>query len=984
LVFVDRLRVSREYFNSAMGIVPNRNAGRPRSSDKDDEEGQTACTCKYRDPFSLPRKGSKEARADSAAGRSWNCGEDCINRLLKIECTDATCGLAHTDQTNSCGNRLFTRGSYYPGVRPFKTEFKGWGLYCPDSNIPAGAFIHEYVGEVIDQIECQRRMDAEHEKCRYENEMEMKRREEIRKKEEKIRNAELKAKWKAEEAIAKSNPNGYHPRTTTKSSEIIPRQNSARIKKKEVEKEKTKVAEKAAAAAAAAAAKKSKKKGKGGKSSRKHSASAESSSDTSDSDDSDDDDNSFIEGSGPRAANFYFLVLCSDIIIDAGVQGGHARFTNHSCNPNCHIEKWMVNGQARIGIFANQDIPKGKELTIDYQYDRKGHKQACYCGEANCAGFIGGKKAVTAESLSAAAAAAAKKAGKKVKDPIRLHLDDYDEVCCMCGDGGDLMMCDAKVCGKFCTRGYHAACILYEDESDIPKRWICPYHQCDACGSHTPRYFCATCNESACERCWKKSRLDEPEEGEPRVEKEGAGSANAWAIFHQTRMRRDLPNYHRNVWTCCSTCQVDPMCLRETERAELYSELAAAMVIAILERRADPTQVGFGGDESPDRLVELMDSGEFTPTYQHYYWQCINPNSMGKWTDGYISPAKRGLVIEPEKETDEEWLERTYAEAQQARGDDSSEEDEEDHEEEKKEWEAKPDAAPASASATAVPVVAAEVVVASNEPVPMELDNDDDDDVPAPSAHRRGRPDNRGTATDVTPAVRKRGRETASASSAAVAAAAKPVQVASSHPIKQQRNQCREDEHKSQFRPNSIAAAAAAAAAVFVTRSSRSARDSTSTAAVVPVSASVVSAAVSSANKRKRSALVSSPVELVETESSSDSGDSDEVDTTDAVLSKRSKLNHSTSARPVRAAANRLSLSLTHVSEKKQIQIAQQLSLAAAAVASIDMDSIRAQEVESPPIKTEKSWRVKVADTFGNLARTFRGSNKPNMNTNKR
>lgn len=32
---------------------------------------------------------------------------------------------------------------------------------------------------------------------------------------------------------------------------------------------------------------------------------------------------------------------------------------NHSCQPNCETQKWTVNGDTRVGLFALQDIPKG-------------------------------------------------------------------------------------------------------------------------------------------------------------------------------------------------------------------------------------------------------------------------------------------------------------------------------------------------------------------------------------------------------------------------------------------------------------------------------------------------------------------------------------------------------------------------------------------------------------------------------------------------
>ena len=45
-----------------------------------------------------------------------------------------------------------------------------------------------------------------------------------------------------------------------------------------------------------------------------------------------------------------------------------------------------------MGIFANRFIRKDEELTFNYNVDRYGHDaQPCYCGEAKCVGFIGGK-----------------------------------------------------------------------------------------------------------------------------------------------------------------------------------------------------------------------------------------------------------------------------------------------------------------------------------------------------------------------------------------------------------------------------------------------------------------------------------------------------------------------------------------------------------------------------------------------------------------
>lgn len=90
--------------------------------------------------------------------------------------------------------------------------------------------------------------------------------------------------------------------------------------------------------------------------------------------------------------HFYFMSLTKSEFIDATKKGNLGRFCNHSCNPNCYVDKWVVGGKLRMGIFANRTIKSGEELVFDYNVDRYGAEpQPCYCGEYNCNGFIGGK-----------------------------------------------------------------------------------------------------------------------------------------------------------------------------------------------------------------------------------------------------------------------------------------------------------------------------------------------------------------------------------------------------------------------------------------------------------------------------------------------------------------------------------------------------------------------------------------------------------------
>ena len=97
--------------------------------------------------------------------------------------------------------------------------------------------------------------------------------------------------------------------------------------------------------------------------------------------------------------NYYFLTIEKDRIIDAGPKGNHARFINHSCQPNCETQKWTVSGDTRVGLFANQDIPAMAELTFNYNLVAFcAEKKMCQCGARNCSGYIGVKSKVSSDS----------------------------------------------------------------------------------------------------------------------------------------------------------------------------------------------------------------------------------------------------------------------------------------------------------------------------------------------------------------------------------------------------------------------------------------------------------------------------------------------------------------------------------------------------------------------------------------------------------
>ncbi|XP_073843875.1 histone-lysine N-methyltransferase ash1 [Musca autumnalis] len=89
----------------------------------------------------------------------------------------------------------------------------------------------------------------------------------------------------------------------------------------------------------------------------------------------------------------YCLHLDGGLVIDGHRMGSDCRFVNHSCEPNCEIQKWSVNGLSRMALFAKRPIQEGEELTYDYNFSlfNPSEGQPCRCNTPNCRGVIGGK-----------------------------------------------------------------------------------------------------------------------------------------------------------------------------------------------------------------------------------------------------------------------------------------------------------------------------------------------------------------------------------------------------------------------------------------------------------------------------------------------------------------------------------------------------------------------------------------------------------------
>lgn len=91
-----------------------------------------------------------------------------------------------------------------------------------------------------------------------------------------------------------------------------------------------------------------------------------------------------------RQRRLYILGLGDGVYLDARQRGGVARYINHSCEPNCVVQRWKVKGVLRAAVVASRDLPTGTELTFDYQWERHQGRAItkCHCGTPSCRGTL--------------------------------------------------------------------------------------------------------------------------------------------------------------------------------------------------------------------------------------------------------------------------------------------------------------------------------------------------------------------------------------------------------------------------------------------------------------------------------------------------------------------------------------------------------------------------------------------------------------------
>ncbi|XP_063164098.1 inactive histone-lysine N-methyltransferase 2E isoform X2 [Candoia aspera] len=80
-------------------------------------------------------------------------------------------------------------------------------------------------------------------------------------------------------------------------------------------------------------------------------------------------------------SKFHGLEMC----VDARTFGNEARFIRRSCTPNAEVRHAIEDGTIHLYIYSTQDIPKGTEITIafDFDYGNCKYKVDCACLKEN-------------------------------------------------------------------------------------------------------------------------------------------------------------------------------------------------------------------------------------------------------------------------------------------------------------------------------------------------------------------------------------------------------------------------------------------------------------------------------------------------------------------------------------------------------------------------------------------------------------------------
>jgi hypothetical protein len=150
-----QLEVGGERVRVTMSVVSDDAAAKgeatPAAATKPSKKAAVAAAKPPSSSRSSSGGGSSSRRASSASTERTGCGEGCLNRKLMMFCDPRVCPSGKT-----CSNLPWNNVAS-PSLVPFDTRDRGWGVKAGE-RLHQGQFLIEYVGELIDDKEVERRL----------------------------------------------------------------------------------------------------------------------------------------------------------------------------------------------------------------------------------------------------------------------------------------------------------------------------------------------------------------------------------------------------------------------------------------------------------------------------------------------------------------------------------------------------------------------------------------------------------------------------------------------------------------------------------------------------------------------------------------------------------------------------------------------------------------------------------------------------------
>ncbi|KAF4369619.1 hypothetical protein G4B88_021424 [Cannabis sativa] len=112
---------------------------------------------------------------------------------------------------------------------------------------------------------------------------------------------------------------------------------------------------------------------------------------------------------------------------------------------------------------------------------------------------------VVVEEVGRGSSNGKRKRGKNNKAPAKVNSRKKleEDVCFICFDGGELVLCDRRGCPK----AYHPSCVNRDEAFFRTKgRWNCGWHLCSICEKNA-HFWCYTCTFSLCKGCIKSNTI---------------------------------------------------------------------------------------------------------------------------------------------------------------------------------------------------------------------------------------------------------------------------------------------------------------------------------------------------------------------------------------------------------------------------------------------------------------------------------------------